>query len=359
MNTSVPFKTQVVKILWIILAWTLVSLFQFLIGYGIILEAKIEFSTKVFQAYFLSSIITGIIAGTLGGITLVYLWEYWLRSKPYGIALLRILISYTVVFFIVALLTDVYFESSVGGKSFFAVELWVQSLRDFKSLNRLIPYSIWLIVTAFTVIVFLVNDKYGPGVFVKFLMGRYFRPRREERIFMFLDLRSSTEAAESLGESRYFAYLKDVFKYATPPILAHKGEIYQYVGDEIVISWEKAEGVENNNCIECYFSIRKALSKVKPYFEQHYGIFPEFKAGIHYGYVMAGEIGVVKREIAFSGDVLNTTARIQAKCNELRVDLLASKNLIDILSISNAFIPKEIGRIELRGKKDLVTLYAI
>ena len=45
-------------------------------------------------------------------------------------------------------------------------------------------------------VLLLVNDKYGPGVFRDFLLGRYFQPKREERIFMFLDIKSSTTIAE-------------------------------------------------------------------------------------------------------------------------------------------------------------------
>lgn len=92
----------------------------------------------------------------------------------------------------------------------------------------------------------------------------------------------------------------------------------------------------------------------------NYGVGPVFKAGLHYGHVMAGEIGVVKREIAFSGDVLNTTARIQDKCNELGEDILASKLLIDKLNLRNdGFRPQEIGDMELRGKKEPVTLFTV
>ena len=67
---------------------------------------------------------------------------------------------------------------------------------------------------------------------------------------MFLDLRSSTAIAEKLGEERYFNFIKDVFKDVTPAIIYAKGEIYQYVGDEIVVSWKMNNGIENANCLQ-------------------------------------------------------------------------------------------------------------
>ena len=209
-----------------------------------------------------------------------------------------------------------------------------------------------------TLIALQVGDKYGPGVFRSFLMGKYFQPRREERIFMFLDLRSSTTIAERLGEVKYFNFIKEVFKDVTPAILYSKGEIYQYVGDEIVVSWKMNNGVENANCVNCFFEVQSALLERNDYYQKTYdGTKPEFKAGLHYGHVMAGEVGIVKRDIAFSGDVLNTTARIQSKCNELGVNILMSKYLLDKLALKpNTFFPKTIGNMLLRGKKEEVIL---
>jgi len=209
-------------------------------------------------------------------------------------------------------------------------------------------------------VILLVNDKYGPGVFAAFLLGKYFHPKKEERIFMFLDLRASTAIAEKLGEDRYFNFLKDVFEHATPSILYSKGEIYQYVGDEIVISWKTHKGTENANCIRCFFDIQRSLNDKADYYQEKYGVLPEFKAGLHYGYVMAGEIGVVKREIAFSGDVLNTAARIQSKCNELGVNILLSKFLLDKLNLQpDAYTPTMMGDIVLRGKEQSLALFTV
>ena len=97
------------------------------------------------------------------------------------------------------------------------------------------------------------------------------------------------------------------------------------------------------------------------YYRKNYDdIVPEFKAGLHFGFVMVGEIGIVKRDIAYSGDVLNTAARIQSKCNELDVNILISKNLFDGLgSLPNPFKPIEIGEIELRGKQKPLILYTV
>jgi adenylate cyclase len=176
---------------------------------------------------------------------------------------------------------------------------------------------------------------------------------------MFLDLRGSTTLAEQLGEEPYFRLIQELFRDVTPAILLHRGQIYQYVGDEIIVSWSLVEGLADGRCVECFLHIQQMLRERGAYYEQKYGRRPEFKAGLHYGHVMAGEVGVVKREIAFSGDVLNTTARIQSKCNELGVDVLLSEKLVQALPPAIRETARVLGAFSLRGKADEVVVYTV
>jgi adenylate cyclase len=351
-----------IKIFWITVGWTLVALFKFISGYITIIDTKFqcEFAELDMLLYLKSTLITGAVVGIIGGSLVVFVWEKWLRTKSYGWALNSILWSYILVYFIVSLISGLFFHSDLFNLSIAEPELWQFVITHIFDAEHLENFLIWLIILIGTLVILQVNDKYGPGVFASFLLGKYFHPKKEERIFMFLDLRSSTSIAEKLGEGRYFNFLKETFQYATPSILYSKGEIYQYVGDEIVISWKTNKGTENANCIQCFFNIQSSLNKKLDYYSEKYGVVPEFKAGLHYGYVMAGEIGMVKREIAFSGDVLNTTSRIQSKCNDLGVNILLSKFLLDKLSLNpDTFTPKLMGDIALRGKEQSLSLYTL
>ena len=354
-------KSQVKKIAAITFFWTLISILQFFTLYSTLVDFKFDMSGLNVLRYFAGSILTGFSSGLLGGTLIVFFWEKWLRIKSYRSSLLHIILSYTVLYFIVTVISQLYINVGQLKVSFFHSVAWHATWIDIISLSSINYYLLWLCVIIITLIALLVNDKYGPGVFVSFLLGKYFHPRREERIFMFLDLRGSTRIAEKLGEARYFNFLKEVYKDVTPGILNAKGEIYQYVGDEIVVSWNVNLGSKNANSLHCFFAIQQLLlNKAFHYQKQYDGIVPEFKAGLHCGNVMAGEIGIVKRDIAFSGDVLNTTARIQAKCNELNVNILISQVLINKLEIqSTNYKPKMALEIILRGKKQSVALYTI
>ena len=362
---AIPFQTkykgQLKKIAWITLFWVLINVLQFFTFYSTLLYFNFDMTGLNLAGYFTASIFTGLVAGLIGGGLIVLYWEKWLRTKSYGSSLLQIFLSYTMAYFIIAIIGQLYVNASQLNVSFYDSSVLKSTWADIASLSILNNYLFWLVVVIITLIALLVNDKYGPGVFVSFLLGKYFHPRREERIFMFLDLRGSTSIAEKLGEDQYFTFLRDLYKDVTPCILNANGEIYQYVGDEIVISWKTQEGVKNANFLKCFFAIKELLLKRTSYYNQYYeGIAPEFKAGLHHGHVMAGEIGIVKRDICYSGDVLNTTARIQSKCNELGVDLLISSNLVKKLGTqSSPFKPTRVGEMVLRGKQQTVTLYTI
>jgi adenylate cyclase len=142
-------------------------------------------------------------------------------------------------------------------------------------------------------------------------------------------------------------------------IIMFSGEVYQYVGDEIVVSWKLEDGLQNNNCIVCYFAIKATMkTQVKKYNEK-FGLLPEFKAGFHMGKVTTGEIGVIKKDIIFTGDVVNTAARIQGLCNKYNVDILISGHLVKRLRLDSQFQVKSLGESELRGRDEKMELYTI
>ena len=172
-------------------------------------------------------------------------------------------------------------------------------------------------------------------------------------------MKSSTTIAENLGHVKYFEMLRDYYADLSEPITRHSGEIYQYVGDEIVVSWKLKNGLQDSNCLRCFFSMKETLAKQAKTYEEKYGVVPGFKAGLHVGTVTTGEIGVIKKDIIFTGDVQNTTARIQGLCNLYKVDILVSVNLKELLPGGNPFVFQTVGESELRGRNEKIKLYTV
>ena len=204
-----------------------------------------------------------------------------------------------------------------------------------------------------------ITDNIGLGVLLNFFTGKYHRPKEEARIFMFLDMKDSTTIAEKLGHVRYFEMLREYYADLTQPIIDHAGEIYQYVGDEVVVTWKQEKGIAQNNCIHCFFDMKQALSRQANKYRNKYGLAPTFKAGMHLGQVTTGEIGVIKKDIVYTGDVLNTTARIQGLCNQYKTDLLVSEQLINAMQLMKEFECQSVGENELRGRNETVRLYTV
>lgn len=361
MRISRGLKTKYKTILWITVSWTIISMIQLTYEYAVLEEYGFEYRWIIpgnFTTYFLINTLAFVVNGLIGGFLIVFFLQHWIRNRSYSKGLLYGVAVYTVLFFVLTCVQNYFVINSIwdGTGSFYTA--YIKGLEDyFFSYEFARNFPFWLMVLTCTLIILFVNDKYGPGVFKKFLLGRYFHPKNEERIFMFLDLKGSTSIAEKLGERQYFNFIRKVFRDVTPVLLDTKAEIYQYVGDEIVVSWDLKNGIKDLNCIRCFQNIREKLKELGPLYKDQFEVLPEFKAGLHAGKVIIGEIGVIKREIAYSGDVLNTTARIQSKCNELGVTLLISEDLLNHFPKGH-LSPRPMGKVELRGKAEALSLYS-
>ena len=111
--------------------------------------------------------------------------------------------------------------------------------------------------------------------------------------------------------------------------------------------------------INCFFEMQDLIENLKPKYIEKYGVFPEFKAGLHGGQAIVTWVGELKKEIVYVGDVLNTTARIQEDCKRLGKKFLVSEELLkevtDLKNVKAQFVDETI----LRGKKKQIKLYSL
>ena len=169
----------------------------------------------------------------------------------------------------------------------------------------------------------------------------------------------STAIAEELGHVRYFEFLQRYYDDLANAIIQNRGEVYQYIGDEIVITWPKGKGLPNMNCIRCFFEMKADLEAKHPKYIADFGFTPRFKGGMHMGTVTTGEVGALKKEIVYTGDVLNTAARIQGLCKEVNQELLISNDLCAQLDINQQFKTTALGSFNLRGKQADIEIFKV
>lgn len=311
-------------------------------------------------------ILKGIIAGFLitffSSVFEIFIFRDKFKKLKFSLLVIAKSIFYVLLISFSVLFVWVGHESMINNVS------WITTMKgeDFANFITGDFRSILFFATSVSLLMnFLVqvSNLLGKGVLFNYIIGRYHTPVIEERVFMFLDLESSTTIAEKIGSVAYHRFMNSYFFDINDPIVESKGEIYQYVGDEVVISWKKKNGIKNSNCIECFFNIGKKLESLQEKYLNEFGIVPGFKAGVHIGEAVIGEVGDVKKEIVFHGDVLNTTSRIQAYAKALNKPLLVSEELYLALhaagQLNSHYRMENLGKTKLKGKATNSGIYAV
>jgi adenylate cyclase len=203
------------------------------------------------------------------------------------------------------------------------------------------------------------NRMIGANALGYFMAGTYQRPTSEERLFLFVDLTGSTQLAERLGSARYFELLRRFVDDLTEPVLETGGDIYQYAGDEVVMTWPLETGLRGANCVRCFFLIRDAVAAGAARYEREFGARPAFRGGLHGGVVTAGELGDVKQQIVFTGDILNTAARLEEYAKHTGFDQVVSGAVLDRLTLPAGITAAPCGDLALRGKEASVSAYGL
>jgi class 3 adenylate cyclase len=199
----------------------------------------------------------------------------------------------------------------------------------------------------------------GSRVLFNVALGRYRTPAREARVLMFLDLANSTSLAESMGELRVQGLLTRFFFDIDGAIVAHGGEVHAYVGDEVIVTWPLDDRMSGGRCIECFFAIVDGISEKADSYRQEFGMVPSFRAGLHAGQVVISECGSSRRQLAYFGDTVNVTARLQEHCKEVGRNLLVSSDLLRHMELKPVFAVEPLGQASLRGRTAAIEVFAV
>lgn len=290
------------------------------------------------QVFVFASISVVMVGFLVGAIEMIFL-EYLFRKKTFLQKILYKLGIYTLIMLVIITITFPIAASLESQISLIDPRVWEKFFRYLASVTFLSTLLQMASSLVLCVLYAGISENLGHAVLVNLFTGKYHTPREERRIFMFLDMRSSTAVAEQLGHIRYFELLREYYSDLSNAIIDHLGEVYQYIGDEVVISWNYRAGLKNNNCVRCFFAMKKDIKARTGFYEEKFGITPSFKAGMHLGDVTTGEIGALKKEIFFTGDVLNATARMQGLCNQYDSELLVSEELVRQLNLGTHLMP--------------------
>ena len=234
-------------------------------------------------------------------------------------------------------------------------------LNYFKQPNNHIQIFTLFLLGHLITFVRSVHKKFGTRVFINTLLGKNQDPKEEDLIFMFIDMKHSTEIAEELGHIKYSNFIRDYYKLLSNCCEENHGEIYQIAGDGVFLTWKTSDCKRKARPIDCFYDFTECLQRTAPKFKKRYGVIPAFKAAAHCGKVISTEVGNFGSEMAYHGDVLNTTSRIQTLCSKLGQDFLISEDLFAKLPLPlpHGFISVKAGFFELRGKKNGILIFSL
>src|SRR6185295_11921812 len=223
----------------------------------------------------------------------------------------------------------------------------------------LIAIFVSLVPVAVIVMMFQAAGLVGYRTFMALLLGKYRQPYAERRFFLFVDVVGSTAIAERLGALEAHRFLGAVFSAIAEPIELCGGEIYQYVGDEIVVTWVEADGVADARALRCFFAMRAALAADANRFVERFGVQPNLRAALHLGEVITGEVGQVRRAIVFHGDVMNTTGRLEQATREVGCLFIASADALGSVGSPPEIRTRDLGALALRGRVEHIHAFGV
>jgi adenylate cyclase len=142
-------------------------------------------------------------------------------------------------------------------------------------------------------------------------------------------------------------------------VVDYRGEVLNYVGDEVIVTWLERDGAVDCRPLRCFVAMRDELSRASGQLEREFGASPRIRGSLHFGPVIVGEIGDVKRAIVFNGDVMNTAARLEELSRTVEGGFLASAAAMQRFNSAPPFAIRDLGRLPIRGRADGIDVVGI
>jgi len=188
-----------------------------------------------------------------------------------------------------------------------------------------------------------------------------FSAEDKEVTIFFSDVRNFTTISEGFESAHdLIDYLNSYMSPMSEVIIKNNGTIDKYIGDAIMAYWNAPLEVKDH--ADCAVSSAlEQLEKLDILNEElvkqnlplvHIGI------GIHTGEAVVGEMGSIDRsDYTIIGDSVNIASRVEGLCKQYKAEILITQQTKDRLKKN--YNMKEIGSVNVKGKKEPVTIYQV
>jgi adenylate cyclase len=177
---------------------------------------------------------------------------------------------------------------------------------------------------------------------------------------LFSDIRSFTSISETMEPRALLDFLNEYFSGMVESVLRHHGVVDKFIGDAImaVFGAPVPEPDDALHAVEAALDMRVRLAEINKAFEAR-GL-PAIRTGIglHYGQVVAGNMGHVERmEYTVIGDTVNVASRLEGLTKELKTDIVLSEDLY--LQVASYVEAEPIQRVHVKGRDREVMVYRL
>jgi adenylate cyclase len=197
----------------------------------------------------------------------------------------------------------------------------------------------------------------GAGTLRSIVSGRYHRPRREERAFVFVDIRGSVSIEDRVGDVRFYSYVAEIFRAIEQAAMESGGDVLDYIGDQVMLSWPI--GRPGENPFMFIPALAHHLGSIQVGLRSEYGTEAAVRVSIHAGTIVAGEIGEFHRKIMLLGSAVNVAARVEQIARDVGVDCIATSNALERFELPKFLTSRSLGIKQLRGKTQAIEVFQI
>ncbi len=177
---------------------------------------------------------------------------------------------------------------------------------------------------------------------------------------LFADIRGFTPMAEKMAPEKVVSILNEYLTYMTSAVFKYKGTLDKFIGDCVMAVYGAPLSVHNPTemAVKTAVEIQKKVAELNSK-RVSSGEDPVYVGiGINTGEVVVGNIGSSERmDYTVIGDNVNLAARIQAKANEMGVEILISGSAYD--EVKDIVVARELPPVRVKGKSEPVRIYVV
>ncbi len=172
---------------------------------------------------------------------------------------------------------------------------------------------------------------------------------------MFTDIENFTNICQRVRDPMHIVeHLNGYFQRTTECVFNHDGGVIKYIGDAIFAAW----GVP-------FADEHAAVKSVRAAWELHEnaglkigGESLRTRVGLHYGEVVAGNIGSTKHiDYTLIGDAVNLASRIEGLNKSLGTSILLSDAVQ--MQVGDEFCTRRVGQFRVKGRVDVTVIHEL